>query len=230
MSFHNWVQKVRSLLASSRGQRHHGRRPSLQAATHRPYLEVLEDRCLPSFSPATSYSVGTGPNAVVTADFNNDGRLDLATANFDDDTLSVLLGNADGTFQPAQASAVAAYTLAVGDFNNDDNFDLAAVIKGGSGINITCLLGNGDGTFATGMPQTFGGYGALYVATGDLNADGNLDLVATLEIESPAEQVSVLLGRGDGSFALAATYGPYSGWPGSPALADVNSDGKPTWS
>jgi hypothetical protein len=230
MSLHSWLQKVRSLLTSSRGQRHRRRRDSLRAATYRPYLEALEDRCLPSFSPVMSYAVGTNPNALVTADFNNDGRPDLATANFDDDTLSVLLGNADGTFQPAQTSAVGPYTrtLAAGDFNNDGNLDLAMVIKGGVGdIEISMLLGHGDGTFAAGITQTLGYYPALYVATGDLNADGKLDLVATLENDlSYAEHVSVLLGRGDGSFTLAATYGPYSGWPGPLSLADVNSDGK----
>ena len=78
MSFHSWLQNLRSALAPGRGQRHHRRRGSPRAATHRPNLEVLEDRCLLSFSPAVSYPVGTNPQAVVTADFNNDGRLDLA--------------------------------------------------------------------------------------------------------------------------------------------------------
>ena len=61
----------------------------------RPNLEVLEDRCLLSFSPAVSYPVGANPQAVVTADFNGDGRLDLAVANSGSSTVSVLLGNAE---------------------------------------------------------------------------------------------------------------------------------------
>ena len=58
MSFNSWLQNLRSALAPSR---YHGRRRSLRAATHRPNLEVLEDRCLLSFSPAASFPVGTQP-------------------------------------------------------------------------------------------------------------------------------------------------------------------------
>ena len=64
-------------------------------------VESLDDRCLPSFSPAASLPVGTHPQAVVTADFNNDGQLDLMTANEGSNSVSVLLGNGDGTFQGA---------------------------------------------------------------------------------------------------------------------------------
>src|SRR3954452_1349684 len=49
MLFNGWLRKLRSLLAPDRMERKHPRR-SLRAATHRPYLDVLEDRCLPSFS------------------------------------------------------------------------------------------------------------------------------------------------------------------------------------
>src|SRR5215475_12681022 len=104
MSFHSWLQSLRSILAPGQSQRHHRRRGSRRAATHRPSLEVLEDRWLPSLSPAASYPAGTRPDAVVTADFNNDGHLDLATANGGGGTVSVLLGNPNGTFQLAQTS------------------------------------------------------------------------------------------------------------------------------
>src|SRR5438270_872665 len=81
-------------------------------------LEPLEDRCLLSFSPAVNYLVGACPQAVRTADFNGDGRLDLAVANQSSNTVSILLGNGDGTFQPAQDFATGAgpQSLAVDDF------------------------------------------------------------------------------------------------------------------
>src|SRR5205085_8067448 len=119
MSFNNWLQNLRSAIAPSRGQRNHRRRVSLRAATHRPKLEVLEDRLTPSFSPAVSYPTGTGPQAVLTADFNGDGKLDLAVVNNGSNTVSVLLGNANGAFQPAQnfATGPGPLSVAVGDFN-----------------------------------------------------------------------------------------------------------------
>ena len=91
MSFISWLQDLRSALALGRGQRHHVRRGSRRAATHRLNFEALEDRCLLSFTPVVSFPVGMAPAAVVTADFNNDGSLDLATANSGGNTVSVPL-------------------------------------------------------------------------------------------------------------------------------------------
>src|SRR6516162_5235186 len=85
-------------------------------------LETLEDRCLPSFLPAVSYPVGAEPGTVVTGAFRGAGHpLDLAVANFGNSTVSVLLGNADGTFQAARnfGTGYAPTSLAVGDFNGD---------------------------------------------------------------------------------------------------------------
>src|SRR3954468_4919868 len=124
----------------------------------RACFETLEDRRLLSFTPATSFPVGANPQAVVTADFNNDGKLDLATSNYDeatgDGTVSVLLGNGGGSFQPAQTSATGPYpfSLAAGDFNADGKLDLATANQDlftDTGENdVSVLLGNGDGTFA----------------------------------------------------------------------------------
>src|SRR3954452_1597709 len=95
----------------------------------RACFETLDDRRLLSFSPAASFPVGTNPQDVVTADFNNDGKLDLATSNYDeatgDGSVSVLLGNGNGSFQPARPSATGPYpySLAAGDFNADGKVD-----------------------------------------------------------------------------------------------------------
>src|SRR5258707_15673927 len=62
-------------------------------------VEFLEDRSVPSFLAPMNYAAGTNPQAVITGDFNGDGRLDLAVANYSDSTVSILLGNSDGTFK-----------------------------------------------------------------------------------------------------------------------------------
>src|SRR5262245_57866529 len=109
----------------------------------RACFEALETRQLLSFNPASSFPVGANPQAVVTADFNNDGKLDLATPSYDDSTVSVLLGNGGASFQPARTSATGPYpwSLAAGDFNADGKLDLAT----GDNNHVSILLGQGDG-------------------------------------------------------------------------------------
>src|SRR2546423_1176460 len=106
MSFPSWLQNLRSALAPRRGQRNHGRRGSLRVATLRPNVELLEDRLTPSLNSAGEFTVGPNPQALVTGDFNNDSKLDLVTANHDDGTVSVLLGDGLGGFGAARQSAV----------------------------------------------------------------------------------------------------------------------------
>jgi hypothetical protein len=242
MSFISWVQNNRSALAPSGGQRNHKRRGALRAAKHRPILQLLEDRWVPSFSPAVSYPTGTNPLAVLTADFNGDGRLDLAVTNNTVGVLlgsvSVLLGNADGTFQPAQNSATGTYpwSLAVGDYNADGKLDLATA--NGSSSDVSVLLGNADGTFKAPTNINIGS-DPQSVAVGDFNADGKLDLGVTSNLyvidgytgyygytfghyEGSA---NVLLGNGDGTFA-APNSNTLGGGHTSAAVADFNGDGK----
>src|SRR4051794_25071287 len=118
MPLHHWLQHLVAGLAPGRGQPRHNRRGS-----HRPNLEVLEDRTVLSFASPVGYATGANPYAMVTADVNGDGRLDIAVANYSygSNSVSVLLGNADGTFQPAQiyATDAAPRSIAVGDFNGD---------------------------------------------------------------------------------------------------------------
>ena len=206
----------------------------------RPRLEPLDDRRLPSFSPAATLSVGANPQDVVTADFNGDGKLDLATANAGAGTVSVRLGDGAGGFGDAIGSA-AGYnpvSLAVGDFNEDGKLDLAAANGGGYGVSV--LLGNGDGNFRA--PASVGvGSDPLSVAVGDFNGDGKMDLAVSSQTEYTSYyygyyyygstwrqgHVSVLLGDGGGGFAAPNTYDLTGGSPFGLAVADLDADGSP---
>jgi Calx-beta domain/FG-GAP-like repeat len=245
MSFHSWLHSLRSARAPNQRQRHHGRRGSLRAASHRPNLEVLEDRSLPAFIAPVDYTVGLSADDVKVGDFNGDAVLDLAAANWYGGTVSVLLGNTNGTFQPAQTSAIGPtpsdltvgpypQSVAVGDFNADGKLDLAAATYdyyGDDSSDVLILLGAGDGTFAAAVPQSVSYGSSCYVASGDLNGDHKMDLVVTSNDLSGfgGASVKVLLGHGDGTFALAGTYsgnnGSDIGHLSTSVLADFDRDG-----
>jgi hypothetical protein len=178
------------------------------------------------FQAAQSYPVGTNPRAVAVGDFNGDGKMDLAVVNFgdpsvnDNGSVSILLGNGDGTFQPAN-NVVAGKnptSIAVGDFNGDGRVDIVTV---NSGNTVSALLGNGDGTFQAHVDYGAGS-GPDFVAVGDFNSDGRPDLVVT---NSGGGSVSVLLGNGDGTFQSHVDY-PTGGAANGVAVADLNGDGK----
>ncbi len=153
-------------------------------------------------------------------DFNGDGKLDLVVTNSNSNTISVLLGNGDGTFQTMQTYATGNYpfAVAVGDFNHDGAIDL--VVTNVNDYSIGVLLGNGDGTFQTQQTYDIGGV-AYSVAVGDLNRDGKLDIVVGNEDGT----AGVLLGKGDGTFQAQQKY-PAGNDPRALTIGDINSDGK----
>jgi hypothetical protein len=140
-----------------------------------------------TFQAPRTYAVGaivwTIPYGIVAGDFTGNGHLDLAVANPGANTVSVLLGNGDGTFQPQVTYAVGTQPtyIVAGDFNGDGKLDLAVACQGSdtdpSGVSI--LLGNGDGTFQsqkwTAAPE---GSTPDRLVAGDFNGDGKLDLAA----------------------------------------------------
>src|SRR5262249_20091278 len=146
-----------------------------------------------AFQAQIRYPVDPYPQSVATGDFNADGRQDLVSANraVTNGTVSILLGNGDGTFQPATGYPVGSdpHSVAVGDFNAAGRRDLATANAGSQDVSI--LLGNGDGTFQGAANYPLPGPG-LSVAVGDFNSDSHQDLAIA---NSGGNRVFVLLGN-----------------------------------
>src|SRR5438034_10249882 len=124
-----------------------------------------------SFIGHADFAAGSNPASVAAGDFNRDGVLDLATANYGSNNVSVLLGNGDGTFQAAQTYATAGFNpefVAVGDVNLDGRQDLAVAQSGSTASLVSVMRGNGDGS--VGRARTSGtGKGARAWAMGEVN-------------------------------------------------------------
>jgi hypothetical protein len=150
------------------------------------------DPCV--FRPKVDYGAGSQPYHVIVGELDGDGRQDLAVANYGG-SVSVLLGNGDGTFRSHVDYTVTSVTLSVaaGDFNQDGRADLVAVSSSASIV--TVLLGNVNGTFPAQNSTYATAQYPFSVAAGDVTADGVLDLVVTY-----SQGVSVLRGNGDGTF------------------------------
>jgi hypothetical protein len=179
------------------------------------------------FATAVDYSVGPGPRAAAIGDFNGDGFQDLVVANAGVSgtaSLSVLLGNGDGTFQAASSynAGPNPVSVAIGDFNGDGKPDL---VVANSSDTLSVLLGNGDGTFQARLQYVVGPV-ASFVVVGDFNGDGKADLATA---NSDNGSVSIALGNGDGTFQPAVTYTFESSFVQHIpflAIADLNGDGR----
>jgi hypothetical protein len=190
-----------------------------------------------SFKPAPGSPVPAGgsPSSVAIGDFNGDGKSDYAIVNAGDNTVSVFLGNGDGTFTPAPHSPFTVnrnpfptpcivtkcgsvpLALAVGDFNGDGRQDLAVTnipindlcsissIFGGMCSSVAVLLGRGDGSFQDSNQFDPGGQLPISVTIGDFDGDGKQDLAIT---NLNTSNVSILLGDGTGRGFRPASHSP----------------------
>jgi hypothetical protein len=167
-----------------------------------------------------------GPDSTVVADFNGDGKLDLAVAetNFPTGQVAVSLGNGQGSFgtpviSPLLSQAINNSDLMFsGDFNGDGKLDLIIMDDYSTGFQV--LLGNGDGTFQTPVDTKLNT--TLNFAIGDFDGDGKTDVVVST-FSNGQELISIYLSKGDGTFTLGAQYTEQYG---GPYVADVNGDGK----
>lgn len=169
---------------------------------------------------ATSWYYTSGDSfGIAIGDLNADGKLDVVAGGGDTGYVSVLLGKGNGQLQDAQKfyAEVGAHDVLIADFNHDQKNDVAS--QNAANGRMTVLLGNGDGTLDTAIfVPCDSGIGQL--AAGDLDLDGNLDLVETNQTRA----LGVFLGSGNGTFGGQHSY-TVDNAPGM-ALGDFNRDGK----
>ncbi len=183
-----------------------------------------------TFPNANSYAAGPQPTSIAIADFNGDGRPDIAASDSAlDGVVTILFGTGSGTLQaaPLYRSGSIPALFAIGDLNGDGKLDLITAshltpTAGGIGSGVA-MLGNGDGSFQA--PAIWSTTGVNAVALADLNGDGKLDLVATNPTPGNGN-VAVYLGKGDGTFQSPVTLTAGT-TPQAVAIADLNGDGKP---
>jgi len=201
----------------------------LVTTNYNPFsVKVLMNNGSRTFSEGASLPFpGLYPEDAVIADFDNDGKADVAVANaadspFSTGYVSVYDGHGDGTFSQVDTATVingGANALGVGDFNRDGRMDIAAAKYGWS---MLILLGDGDGTFTEGTTFYAGNY-PRGVAVDDYNNDGKLDLATAVNSDG---QLRVALGNGDGTFGDLNVQGTTGTAPYGVKSGDFNRDGK----
>jgi hypothetical protein len=174
-----------------------------------------------TFGAATNFSVGLCPMSINKADLNNDGKMDLITANYGANNISVLLGNGVGSFSPALNFWAGSYPdhVEVCDLNGDSKIDLA--VCNYSSANISVFYGNGAGTFGPANTFTVGQQPSSSTA-GDYNGDGKTDLAIALY---GSNSIAVKLGNGIGGFTATVIYN-VGLTPRHIISRDVNGDNK----
>ncbi len=206
---------------------HYGGDANNQASDSAPLSQTVTALPVNGYQHVTSSGSPSQFYKPIVADFNGDGKLDLAGVGGNSYVTTIQLGNGDGTFQPPVSYAGGA-PLAVGDFNGDGNVDL--VVWDPSSNILSTLIGNGDGTF-----HLIGGYvvpnfgysalGSTVALVGDFNGDGKADVMIESATNSGAFY-GVLLGNGDGTLQSPSIQSLPVNDLGAMVSGDFNGDGK----
>ncbi len=189
------------------------------------YVSVFLGNGDGTLSAQLRFNTGNNPSSIAIADLDADGRLDVATCNsgddpdFDSNTITVLLGNGDGTFRETPELNVGQDPAAIAIADLDGNGVLDMVTADQASHTVSVVLGNGGGTF--GIPEFGVGTGPRSLAAADVDGDGFMDLAAG----NINNTVSVLLGNGDGTLGARADFAT-GGYPRSVAISDINADGR----
>ncbi len=173
------------------------------------------------FNPYSSYDCDLNTATLVNADFNADGKMDLAAVNISG-SVTILLGNGMGGFSAPSntTSGVLPHTACSADYNSDGKVDLATFNSGPG--NVSIMLGSGTGSFVVSTAFSTGTYSPLSrIATNDFNGDEKADLI----ISSSFNYAMIALGNGDGTFATPVHI-PVDNGTKEIAIGDFNADGK----
>jgi len=179
-----------------------------------------------SLQPGINYGTDSDYFFVAVADFNGDGKLDIAATDYNAGTVQIFNGDGTGNFTVGSSFNTdlannEPYGVFVGDFNKDGHPDLA--VANWSGGDIAILLNDGTGNFPTPVPIGLNGNVWQGAAVADINGDGNLDLVLPYYYGSA---IAVLLGNGDGTFQPEQDVPVGASGEDAVVLADLNGDGK----
>jgi hypothetical protein len=176
----------------------------------------------------TPIQLAAAPTALLTADFNHDGRDDLAVALGSLNRVVVLLGSATGVLAGGQSATDVGNgpaSLATGDFDEDGILDLAVADSAAGTGDLLLLRGLGDGTFAPATSLLSGG-AVSFVASGDFDADGHLDLTAAAaDGTTSVAGLAFLRGRGAAGFAAPVSLVPQVPAPLELSARDLDTDG-----
>ena len=188
--------------------------------------EIAASGCAsPQFSVAKSFAVGTGPRSIAAADFNLDGRKDMAVANYGggqgqtNGSISILLNTGSGFSAPSNmTTGTNPRDIVTADFNKDGKPDLAFLNYSTCCIAtvVNVLLGDGAGNFVSAGSLNVGS-DAVSLTTADFNLDGQIDL-ATSVVQSPFRSIAILLGNGSGGFSSPTTF--TAGYPNQSSFRD----------